>query len=262
MKLIGKKWSGWARAVLISAVALRCYGAPGVWNGTWKLNSSKSSIPGPSFTITISPTGEYHVNDGTSTSKFRCDGKEYPTVTHRMILCTRKTSSLMDIVLKENGTKIGTAHWALSADGKMLIVQQTSTQRDGSVRTRENVYSRTSTSRGFAGDWRDTKRLSSRQISLRLDDKSLHVVFVESGQFSDLPLDGSDAVMHGPGVPQGLTMAITPNGAQEFLTVKKFNGEIINQGSLKLSRDGRTLVEEYSRPDKSDERAVLVYERQ
>jgi hypothetical protein len=99
-------------------------------------------------------------------------------------------------------------------------------------------------------------------MALRLDNKSLHIAFVESGQFSDLPLDGSDATMHGPGVSQGVTMAIKPRGSREFITLRKFNGQIINEGSLKLSGDGRTLVEEYWRPDRPSERAVLVYERQ
>jgi hypothetical protein len=51
--------------------------------------------------------------------------------------------------------------------------------------------------------------------------------------------------MHGPGVPPGLTMAINPHGPQEFLTVRRFEGQIVNQGFLRLSADGRTLIEEY-----------------
>jgi hypothetical protein len=67
--------------------------------------------------------------------------------------------------------------------------------------------------------------------------------------------------MQGPGVPQGLTMAISPHGPQEFLTVRRFDGQIVNQGFLRLSVDDRTLIEEYWPPSRPDQKAILVYER-
>jgi hypothetical protein len=170
---------------------------------------------------------------------------------------------VIDTILKENGTKAGSAHWELSPDQKMLTIKSTLFQPDGSAKSRENVYSRTSASVGFVGGWRNTKRLESRpQLLLLMNDRRLHIAFPESGQFTDPPLDGSDAAIHGPGVLQGLTMAIRPRGPQEFLTLRKLGGQITNQGSLRLSADGRTLVEEYWRPDRPNEKAVLVYERQ
>jgi hypothetical protein len=57
-------------------------------------------------------------------------------------------------------------------------------------------------------------------------------------------------------------MAIRPNGPREFLTLRKMDGKIVNQGSLRLSANGRTLTEEYWPPSRPDERATLVYEKQ
>ena len=244
-------------------VASGCVAAPPGWNGTWKLNESKSSVPGPSFSITISPTGEYVSDSGTYKFSFRCDRREYPTTTNRTISCSQTSPSVIAMTYKENGVKVGTAHWELSADGEMLTIKRTSIQTEGSVNSKENVYSRTTRSVGFAGGWRNSERLESTpQLLLALSGRSLHIAFSESGQYADLPLDGSDAPMHGPGIPQALTMAIRPNGPRVFLTLKKIRGQVINQGTLTLSADGRSLIEEYWRPDRPEQRALLTYERQ
>lgn len=153
-----RKCLGWVCAGVILVVALGCSHASPVWNGTWKVNESKSTIPGPNFSITISPAGEYHVDNGTYSQSFRCDGKEYPATPKRTISCLQTGVLAIDTTSWENGAKVATAIWELSTDGKMLTLKGTSTQPDGSVKPREMVYSRTSGSIGFAGGWTNTKR--------------------------------------------------------------------------------------------------------
>ena len=134
----------------------------------------------------------------------------------------------------------------MSADGKTLTLKGNSTGTDGTVKVKERVYLRISGSSGFVGGWKDTKRLESRpHLVLTLDKRILHIAFSGTGQYMDPPLDGTDAPCHGPGVPQGLTIAVRPNGPREFLTLRKMNGRIVNQGSLRVGADGRTLIEEY-----------------
>jgi len=250
-------------AGLILAAALGCSRPSPAWNGTWKLNESKSSIPGPSFSVAISPQGEYHLDNGTYSYSFGCDGSQYPTIGSRTISCTQKGAFSMDTTSRESGREVASAHWELSDDEKMLTINGTTVRPDGSIKSIEHVYSRTSASVGFAGGWRDTKRLESRPpLQLTLSDRTLHVMFSDDGQYVDAPLDGSDAPMHGPGVPQDLTFAITPHGTRELLTTRKLRGQIINQGFLRLSADGLELVEAYWRSGRPDEKAVLVYERQ
>ena len=253
----------WACAGIICFVPLACIASSAVWNGTWKLNQPKSIIPGPSFSITILSTGEYHLENGTYSYSFRCDGKEYPTTADRTVSCTQ-TSTSMDRTGNDDRKKVGTEHWELSADGKTLTIttKSASTKTDGSVKPIEKVYSHTSGSSGFAGGWEYTKRLESRpQLVLMLNERSLHIAF-SNGEYIDPPLDGTDAPFHGPGVPQGLTLSIKPNGPLEFLTVMKFGGHITSQGSLRLSADGGTLVEEYWPPSRPDQKATLDYEKQ
>lgn len=252
-----------ASAGVILAALLARSAEPSAWNGTWKLNESKSNIPGPSFGLTILPTGEYHSENGTYSFNFRCDGKEYPVTANRTTSCTQTGDLVMDTATKEGGKAVGTAHWSLSPDGKILTIKGTSIEPDGSVKPREKVYSRTFGSTGFVGGWTDTKRLESRpQMVLALNRQTLHIAFSEGGQYMDPPLSGADVACHGRGVPQGLTMAVRPNGPREFLTFKKFQGRVVNEGSLKLSADGRTLVEEYWAPNSPNQKATLVYEKQ
>ena len=249
-----------ATAILVAGA---CRKTSPTWNGTWKLNEPRSSIPGPSVSITISPTGEYHFDNGTQSYNFRCDGREYAMANNRTLSCLQRSASVIDTTSKENGTKVGSAHWELSSDQKMLIIKRTSFHTDGSAKSKDSVYSRTSASAGFAGGWRDTKRLESiPEMLLLISDQRLHIAFPDSGQFTDPPLDGSEAAIYGPGVPEGTTMAIRPHGPQEFFTSRKLRGQIISEGSLRITADGHTLVEEYWRPDRFDEKAVLVYEKQ
>jgi hypothetical protein len=254
---------GWALVNVISMIALGCSGSPPIWSGTWKMDQSKSSIPGPNFSITISPTGEYLYDNGTYSYKYRCDGKEYPTRPGHTISCIQASDFAIDTRLRDGSAVVGTAHWELSGNGEMLTIRGDSTHADASTKSTENVFSRMSPSVGFAGAWRNTRRLESRPpMLLTLNERSLQIVFSGTGEYADLPLDGSDAPLHGPSVPQGLTLAARVIGPREFRTLKKFGGKVANEGSLKLSADGRTLVEEYWSPTRPEQKATLVYDRQ
>lgn len=249
--------AGWANT------ASPCFAAPSAWNGTWKLNVSKSRIPGPSFTLALTPDGEYRMENGTFGYTFGCDGKEYKTSPARSISCKLDDSSDMDTTSRENGKIVRVDHWQLSFDGSKLTHTSSEPQADGSAKSNLNEFVRVSGSAGFAGGWTNLKRLESHpRLFLTMTDSTLRLAFLETEQYADITLDGSDSAMHGPGLPKGITMAIRPNGAFELLTTKKTDGKVINQGFLRLSADGRTLVEEYWSPNSPDEKAVLVYDKQ
>ena len=101
-------------------------------------------------------------------------------------------------------------------------------------------------------EWADSNKMK----------RALHYAFPEIGQYADPMLDGSDATVHGTGVPTGSTLAIRQLGTQELFMTKKLNGRTLNAGSLRVSADGRILTETYWRPEAPDVKAVLVYEKQ
>jgi hypothetical protein len=230
------------------------------WNGTWKLNPAKSNTAGPSFTISITPDGMYH----SGSADFRCDGKVYPAANSFTITCTQKGSSDLEIVDFKNGSKTYTAHWVLSPDGKSLATQSTTIQADGSAKSNEHHYTRLSGSAGFVGGWRNVNPLEGvaaiRQISLR--GRALREVFPASGQYTNVLLGGTDAAIHGPGVPAGATIAVVERNPREFSTTTKAKGQIVDVGDWQISADGRSLTVSYWFPARPNEKSVLVYEKQ
>jgi hypothetical protein len=87
------------------------------WSGRWKLNPSKSSFQGPVLTISISADGEYRLDDGTTTTTFRCDGQYRPMGNNRTQNCVKSSATTLDRTRKENGVKTNTYHWELSEGG-------------------------------------------------------------------------------------------------------------------------------------------------
>ncbi len=257
---ITKNW------ILVSVVTVGIFGCHQSlpWNGSWKLIPSESSVPGPNFTITLAPTGEYQTDNGTYSYRYRCDGKEYPMSPGYSTSCKRTGAFVIDSATKKNGSVVTMAHWELSADEASLRIKLTAVQSQRPLKTKEVVYERVSGATGFIGGWRELNRLEARPqlLALMLHGRDLHYAFPKEGQHVDLTLDGPDAAWQGPGVPPGITVAIKTMDHDELLVLRKLNGQVVNQGSMKISADGRTLVEEFWSPDRPNLRTILVYEKQ
>jgi hypothetical protein len=245
-----------------------CRGPSPDWNGTWKLNPSKSDIPGPTFTVAITQDGEYHTANGTTTGRFRCDGKEYPSE-HQVedvdtISCTQRSATEVDLIHRKNGAKTLTIQWELSPDGKMLTVISMTLSSDGSTRPKERWYTRSSGSTGFEGGWRSVNPLEREPSiwQINLDNRRFHYDFPERNQYADVPFEGTDTPVHGPGVPAGVSIALKERGPRDFSMTKKLNGQVLDVGYLQITPDGRSLTESYWSPEGPDEKAVLVYEKQ
>ena len=232
------------------------------WNGTWKLNLTKSSYQGRVLTISISADGEYRF-DESSSHTIRCDGKDQPIGQDRTLVCVRKGGKALDIIVKEKGAKTRATHDELSTDGKTFTTTVTEFRPNGPpVIASQIVFSRISGSNDFAGQWRDINYLQQHaEMTLRLDNRTLHIDYPNVGQHIDAPLDGSDAPIQGPRILAGATYAVRFAGRHELVATAKHNGEVFTQGSLELSSDGRTIVSSWWNPDRPDNRGTLVYEK-
>jgi hypothetical protein len=252
---------GWV--VFGALVALVCCRVPSPeWNGTWKLNPTKSSYQGQVFTISISADGEYHYDFGKSGFALRCDGKDRPIGNNRTQVCVKSSPTVLDITLKENGAKTRATHVELSTDGKVLTSTVTEFGPNGPIITHQASFSRLSGSGNFTGQWRDTSYLRQHaDMTLRLDSRVMHISYPTGGQYIDAPLDGLDAPVHGPN-PEGLTYAARLAGRRELVYLTKRNGKVVTRGSLKLSNDGTTIIDSWWNPDRPDDKATLVYEKQ
>ena len=243
-------------------VILGCRAPSPDWNGTWKLNPTKSSYQGQVLTISIPAVGEYRFNEGNWSSTFLCDGKDQPIGDNRTRACVKSGVTALDITLKENGVKTRATHDELSTDGKVFTTTVTEVRQNGPVITSQIIFSRLSGSDGFAAQWRDTSYLQQHaDMILRLDKQALHIDYPSAGQQIDAPLDGIDAAVRGPHVPEGSTFAVRPAGRREFRTVTKRRGKFSNQGTLELSNDGRAITDSWWNPSQPADTGTLVYDK-
>ena len=243
-------------------VTLGCRAPSSDWNGTWKLNPSKSNFQGPIFTISISADGEYRYDNGTSGFTFRCDGKDRPIGNNRTRACVKGSSTVFDLTRKENGVTTNAVRWELSPDGKVLSSVATAYPPSGPVTTSQVVASRVSGSNGLAGQWQDTSYLQRHaDMALRIDSQALHLSYPITGQYVDASFDGTDAAVQGPHPPEGITYSVRLAGRREIHTLTKRNGKALTQGSLELSDDGRIITDSWWDPGQPTDKGVLIYER-
>jgi hypothetical protein len=254
-------WFGWIVFCAL-AVTLGCRAPSPEWNGTWKVNPSKSNFQGPLITISISADGEYRYNDGVANSTFRCDGKYRPIGNNRTQSCVKSSATTLEMTREENGIKTNAYHWELSTGGKVFTSTATAFRPNGPVVTAQIVASRMSGSDDFAGQWRDTSYLQQHtDMTLRLDNQALHIAYPSAGLYIDAPLDGVDTAVHGPRTEEGTTYSARSVGRREIRSLTKRNGKVLTQGSLKLSNDGRIITESWWNPDRPTGKGTLVYEK-
>jgi hypothetical protein len=243
------------------AATLGCRVPSADWNGTWKLNPTKSSYQGQILTISISADGEYRFDENSSHT-LRCDGKDHPIGNKRTQVCVKKGVTVLDITQKENGVKTRATQDELSTDGTVFTTTVTEFRPNGPVITNQIIFSRLSGANDFAGQWRDTSYLQQHaDLTLRLDSQALHLSYPSSGQYVDAPFDGLDAPVHGPHASEGMTYSARLVGRRQILTLAKRNGKALTQGSLELSHDGRVITESWWNPNRPTDKGTLVYER-
>ncbi len=258
---MGKAWFGWAGSCAL-VVTLGCGTLSPDWNGTWKLNPTKSSFQGQILTISIAADGEYRFDENSSHT-LRCDGKDRPVGNNRTLVCVKSGVTVLDITQKENGVRTRVTHDELSTDGKVFTTTVTEFRPNEPIRTSQIVFSRASGSDDFAGQWRDTSYLQQHaDMTLRLDQQVLHIDYPGAGQHIEAPLDGGDVAIQGPPASAGVTYAARLAGQRQFIILTKRNGKVLTQGSLELSKDGRSVTDSWWNPDQPSNKATFVYEKE
>ena len=244
------------------AATLGCRSPSADWNGTWRVNPSKSNFRSRVLTISVSADGEYRFDDASLSFTFRCDGKERPIGKGRTRACVKSSPAGLDLIQKEDGVKTSMDHWELSANGEVFISTTTTFPPSSTVARSQMAASRISGSTGFAGQWRDMSYLQQHaDLTLRLDGQTLHLSYPNAGQYVDAPFDGADAVVYGIHSPEKITYSMRPAGRREIHTLTKRSGKALTQGSMVLSDDGRDITYSWWNPGRPTAKDTLVYER-
>jgi hypothetical protein len=248
-----------------------CHHIQSPWDGQWTLNPAKSHYAAPTFSVAISPSGEYRVDNGAFDYSFLCDGREYSAASGHTTSCTQISSRA--IALKGLADAVSTnARWELSADGKTLTITADRIQIDGSseddaghgvVKKQEKVFERISGSSGFTGQWREMNPLEalSKTVVLILNYNAFHFENAETGQVSDSRADNPATSIRGANQPAGFTRYVQILGPRQLQTEDTFEGRVILRTSWKVSDDGHTLYEETWVPQNPTQKDLLVYQK-
>ena len=249
-------------ATLLIAGSATAFAADAGWNGTWKFNPAKSKLTGDTFTITENG-GKLHYSNGAQSYDFACDGKAYTTLANRKLTCTGSAQTGFDYTTTADGTTLSKSHRTLSANGKTLTVKGQTMHADGTTSAYEDVYKREGGTSGLAGKWVNVKTNTSPSILVfRTSDSGLHMEFPASKETIDSKLDGSDAKVVGPTIPDGALMSIKAESPTKLAVVTKYHTQVLSNSTYTLSADKKTITEEYWLPGNQGQKETEIWEKQ
>lgn len=252
---------------LACAVALPCLAqAASPWDGTWKIDLSKSHYEGQSFNYSKTSSGMWHVSWGNLGFDFAADGKAYPTLDKdSTIVVHAKGDHELMWDNKLNGTTLSTTDETLSSDGKVLTDHTTGTRPDGTKVDDTTTYARVSGGPGFLGTWKSTKVKTSENASYVIrtaGDGTLTWDIPDYKMTFTGKADGMDVPVSGPQVPPGMTLALKKiSGMQLDYTVKS-SGKVVSMGKMTIVDGGKALTDVSWAPGAEGEKTTSYYVKQ
>ena len=224
-------------ALLISLPAF----AESPFDGTWKLNTSKSNLTGDIMHYADAGSGMLKYTDSDQTYTFKPDGSPFttPMGMERTFLKTGDDS--YTATSKKGGVLLRTTTIKVSSDGKTLMEEAKGTKPNGDNFDDTFAYVRTSPGSGLIGGWKSTEvKLSSpNSLSIQTDSADGVTMTLSAIKAScQAKWNGKDFPATGPTVPDGLTLALSKTGPSSFKLVQKFKGKVIVDWALP-GRGGR-----------------------
>jgi len=233
------------------------------WNGTWRLDASKSTYKGLILSISISADGEYRSDDGPVSNTFRCDGVYRSMGDDRTQACVKNKENSLDLIRMKNGAKINTYHWEISADGKTLTSTATAFRSSGPVVLGRLVAPRISGSTGFAGTWLDISRLHERDdMTITLDSQALHVIYPNTGENIDAPFNGTYVAISGPSAEEHSAYTALVTGRRSISLLSKYKNRSLDPYLFELSDDGKVITQSWRDTNQPSGKSTIVYEKE
>lgn len=255
-------WSTCAAFLTFAAVS-PCFAADSPWSGTWKENLAKGKLTGETVVITAKGSG-YHFSNGPIEYDFACDGKPYVTAGNGTIACTPTSDGGFDMTQAANGKVRSKQHRTFSADGKTMTMNITVHRDDGTTANVVTVRQRKSGTKGLVGEWVNAKVTPKEPTvqTITVKGDMLHLESQHSKDTVDAKLDGSEGKVAGPTVPPGLVASYKSVSANELDYSYKLSGKTMDEGTLTLSPDGKTLTDVSWMHGKESEKTTAVFDKQ
>ena len=252
--------------VVLSAlfIAGSAHAATSPFDGTWKLDVSKSRFTGDTFTYSKTAAGYHASAGGAFEYDFAVDGKPHHVFADRTTTWTQAGDGGWNVLIKADGKLLRKEHTVLSPDGTKLATTSVSYRPDGTTASTSDVYARVSKSTGLVGTWKSVsvKAASDRMTISTPAPGRFKLVTGAYRETIDGKTDGSPTAVKGPDVPAGafgLYKAVSP-AKWEYSAVYKT--QVIMKGTMAVSSDGRSLIETNWIPGREAESETEVYEKQ
>jgi hypothetical protein len=196
--------------------------------------------------------------------EYACDGKDYPIPGDRTISCEETASTLTTTTKGKDGKTLWINRHELAPDGKTYKTMRTVMQADGGKAVENATVVRIGAGTGFAGTWKLTseKTDSPVVVTYKVDGDSMHMEFPAFKLTWDGKLDGTPVQVNGPTGFAGFMMSKKAEGPNKIVTTEMTDGKPTDHYEDTLSPDGKTYSEVEWSPDKPNEKATGVFEKQ
>lgn len=227
--------------------------------GKWKLNPSKSE-PMDEMKVSQLSENKYSFDFGAGKPEvIVADGTDQPGEFGTTLAVTVEGPT-WQVVRKQDGHTIIRAKWELSEDGNTLTDHFTSVKPDGSGKTTNYKYRRTSGTAGFPGTWENTNEESTLEIEIRpYEADGLSFIYGAEGSMINVKFDGKDYT--GVGVPAGFTESGRRINERTLQMSDKMGGKEVDTRQTDLSPDMKTLTLTVRTQDQSKPK-ILVFDRE
>lgn len=232
------------------------------FNGTWKFNPQRSKLEGETVTFRQGADGMIVQSDGTFETKFRIDGKDYPSPMGYTVAWSEAGRNAWTTVVKLNGKPLFTSRTEISSDGKSAT-RTSEGKRPNGEPFRESVrYTRVGSGTGLIGTRRSEKVDTPTEIlSIQTSANDLTMAYPNWRASVTAKFDGKAYPITGPTVPPGLTFTVRPVDARTVDTSTLKDGKVIATSRIQISTDGKTLIETATMTGQKHQ-VVYVYEKQ
>jgi hypothetical protein len=264
------------KRITVAAIAALCvsslpaWASSNPWSGAWQLDRVKSAPPGASFIISKNDDGSYQMKAPNQNYKFRCDGGDYVIRGVNSMGC-KESGNQMDLFYKDEGAQSSRIHRVLSKDGKTITSEtvlhsmpnsapdNSSTAHGLSAsQLKTQIYERMGEGEGFVGSWKEDAQNDGTGpiLETTLKSSTFEVNYTERHQDTTMPLNGKDVPLKGT-----VTMSVQAGDAHTMNLMMKNSGQPAIQGTMTISDDGKTLTEDWWRPDHPEQKQHKVYNR-
>src|SRR5690348_15063106 len=184
--------------LVAAAAASTLWTASDPFVGHWKLDVSRSTIVDDMKVESLGPNRYAFNFENSPTETIVADGTDQPGLAGTTPAVKQADDRTLNVVRKQDGKVIVSAHWKLSPDGRTLRDAFTALQDDGSSLSTDYVYRRIAGTSGFAGAWESTTKPLGLKLEMDIAPYGNEgLSFTSLGSKKNVTFDGRDHAAEG-----------------------------------------------------------------